>query len=464
MEEEKLQKELKRRDTILNGNVIKTVLIICLPLLFYNLCNYFYGIYDMVIVEAANLGEAADVVVLDQIKNMISTISTAIATGGAILVSRLYGEGRMDRCKRCANAFFAIGFIIAILTLLFIPIGKPFLRLLRTDESTIANAFNYYVVQMITLAIITINSVLIAIEKSKGNTFKIFIFNIGVIVIKITLSTIFAYGNIKGVNVTWLACATLIAQMFLFISLIICAVIKNNILRIEIKSLNLNKHDCINIIKLALPVFLGSFLFHFGKVYINSEATVNYSKQVVGALGISNVMAGLLSTTSNSFEDGTAAIISQNNGAKNGERIKKIFFANAIIITIICLIGTISLFLLKQNIASFFAKDNLEYKNQIVNIFKWECLDIVFMGFISIGYTAFYGFGKTKITMILSTMTLFAYRIPILMILMHVVKYNYESCGIAMFGSNMISGTITLILSFIFINKLDKSRPDLFTN
>ena len=67
----KEQKQLKRRDAILNGNLWKTVLIVSLPILFYNICNYLYGIYDMMVVQSSNIGEAADIVVLDQIKNMI---------------------------------------------------------------------------------------------------------------------------------------------------------------------------------------------------------------------------------------------------------------------------------------------------------------------------------------------------------------------------------------------------------
>ena len=85
------QKQLKRREYLLEGNMWKVVLSISLPMVFYNLCNYFYGIYDMMLVQSAGIGDAADIVVLDQIKNMISTIGGALATGGGIMVARRYG-------------------------------------------------------------------------------------------------------------------------------------------------------------------------------------------------------------------------------------------------------------------------------------------------------------------------------------------------------------------------------------
>ena len=232
MENVKNEKAIRKREVILNGNLWTSILIIGLPILFYNLCNYLYGIYDMMVVQSAHIGEAADIVVLDQIKNMISTISGAIATGGGILVARKYGERKNDDARVCANTLFTIALVVAALTLVFIPIGVPFLKLLKTDQTTIDNAMGYYYVQIVTLVLTTMNSTFIALEKSKGNTTKLFVLNVGVIVIKISLTTLFAFGPFENVTITWLAVATLIAQGFLFVSGMVFCFIKSNIINI----------------------------------------------------------------------------------------------------------------------------------------------------------------------------------------------------------------------------------------
>ena len=232
----------------------------------------------------------------------------------------------------------------------------------------------------------------------------------------------------------------------------------DNILRISFKSLNLNKKNTLSIIKLAFPVFIGRFLFSFGKVYVNAQALAQYGKTVVGALGISNTIAGLLSNMINSFEDASATIISQNYGAKNGKRIQKTYFINMLYILILSTIGTIVLYLLKGQIAEFFSPNDLDYQEKIINIFKWECLDIVFMGLSGIGSAFFYGLGKTAITMALSMSTLFLFRIPVLLILMFLVQMNYEACGVAMFTSNVLAGVISISISLIMIIKLPKMQ------
>ena len=450
----KEEKQYKKRDMILEGNMTKVIFIIAMPILFYNLCNYLYGIYDMMIVEIANIGDAADVVVLDQIKNMIQTLGGAIATGGGILIAKKIGEKDISGARKSANTLFTLALIIALFTLLFIPFAVPFLKLLKTDKSTIDNALGYFNVQILNLFIMTLNVTFIAIEKSKGNTLRIFILNLGVIFIKISLTTLFAFGPFDNVTITWLAVATSIAQSFMLIFMIILSVMKSNILRITFKSLNLNRQYLKIIIKLSLPVFIGRFLFHFGKVYLNSIATVKYGKKVVGALGISNTIAGLPTNMINSFEDGGSTIVGQNYGNSNGKRIKEFYYKNLIIVSSIALVSLTTLFILKRHVAGFFAGDDLEYKKYIINIFKWECLDVFFTGIAGASNAIFYGFGKTKVTSIMSMVNLFVFRLPTLLFLMYVVKMDYEACGICMFVSNTMSGIITFSLCLAFILRL----------
>ena len=462
----KEERQYKKRDMILNGNIYKTILVIALPILFYNVCNYLYGIYDMMIVQVAHIGDAADVVVLDQIKNMIQTLGGAIATGGGILIAKKIGEKDIDSAKKSANTLFTLALIISLITLLFIPLAVPFLTLLRTDKSTIDNALGYFDVQMVNLFIMTLNVAFIAIEKSKGNTFRIFILNLGVIALKIGLTTLFAFGPFEGVTITWLAVATMIAQSFMMIFMIILSILPSNILRITPKTLNLKKEYLLTIIKLSLPVFIGRFLFHFGKVYLNSIATVTYGKMVVGALGISNTMAGLPTNMINSFEDGGSTIVSQNYGNGNGKRIKHFYIVNMIIVASISLLSVIILFLLKGNVAGFFAGGDEEYRIIIVEIFKWEILDVFFTGIAGASNAIFYGFGKTRITSIMSMVNLFGFRLPTLMILMYGVGMNYEACGIAMFVSNTLAGIITFSLCLYFMIRMPKNKKydSLFIN
>ena len=94
----------------------------------------------------------------------------------------------------------------------------------------------------------------------------------------------------------------------------------------------------------------------------------------------------------------------------------------------------------------------------IINIFKWECMDLFFSGLTAAAQSYFYGFGMTKITMAISMSTLFAFRIPTLLILMYGVKMNYEACGIAMFVSNTLTGIIAIAITLAMVIRLPRSK------
>ena len=456
------QKQLKRREYLLNGNMWKVVLSISLPMVIYNLCNYFYGIYDMMLVQSAGIGDAADIVVLDQIKNMISTIGGALATGGGIMVARNYGARETEQAKKYANTLFTLAMMVALVTLVLIPLGVPFLKLFKTDQSIIDNSIGYYNVQILTLVITTMNSAMISMEKAKGNTKQLLMLNLGVIVIKIGLTTLFVYGPFENVTNTWLAVSTLIAQLFLFGCGLVLCFRPGNVLRIRIRDWNFGRNQVNSIIKLAIPVFIGNFLFNFGKVYVNSVATVQYGKMCVGALGISNTMAGLFTNITNTTADCGATIVSQNYGNKNGVRVRQFFKVNLTYVTLVGVIGTIFMFTMKEQVAAFYAPGSREYQEMIINIFAWECFDIAFLGFSHTANALFNGFGKTRATMVFSMVRLFGLRVPVLLFLMHVVQMDYSACGVAMFASNAVIGVIQLVASALYCIKLDKHHPEIF--
>lgn len=456
------QKQLRKREYLLEGNLWKVTVSVALPVVFYNLCNYLYGIYDMLFVQSANIGDAADIIVLDQIKNMISTVGGALAAGGGIIIARRFGARQIEEAKKYANTLFSLALAVALATLLFIPFGEPFLKLFKTDQTTIDNAMGYYNVQIMTLVITTINSTMIAIEKAKGETVRLLGLNLVVIVLKVGLTTLFAFGPFENVTSTWLAVSTLIAQLFLFFMGLGLCFREDNVLRIRVKEWNFRRYEVAGIVSLALPVFVGNFLFSFGKVYVNAVATEHYGKMCVGALGISNTIAGLLPTITSSLADSGSVIVSQNFGNKNGSRIRKFFKVDLTYTTVVCLLGTAVLFWLREPIAVFFAPNDTLYQKMIVAIFSWECLDILFMGFSHVSSAVFNGVGKTKYTMLFSLLRLFAYRIPILLFLMHIVQMNYTACGVAMFASNTISGVVDVLVVAIFLSRFKKKYPDLF--
>lgn len=471
--EESLSKQELKREMILNGPLWKTLLQISMPLVFFNLCNYLYGVYDMMVVSNVGIGNVGSIAFFDQVKIMIATVGGAIATSGGILIARYFGSGDFKKAQKMVNTTFTICLVIALLLIgIFVPFASTFLKLMSATPSMINDSLGYFQVQMIALAMTTINNVFVAEEKAKGNTKSILYLNLGVVAIKIILTTIIANLYKSGmtfIDTTWIALATVMAQAFMFICGLVIIFSKNNVLGLKLHKLKVTKDLIKPLLIVALPVFIGRFLFSFGKVnvqtaLINAYTPIHgeaFATLVVGALGISNTITGLPSNIFNSFEDGLATVISQNYGAKNGKRTIDAFKINIIYVISIGLVCMLLLTGFQTQIAQFFSpgqtSDDVLKREMIFNIVKYERLDILFMAIQSCAFGYLYGYGRTRITMILSSTQLFLFRIPSLYFMLYVLHMNYECAGIAMLFSNAVNGVISFILVILIIINMKKN-------
>ncbi len=452
----KEQKELNKRERILNDNLWKVIFSIAIPLVLYNLCNYLYGIFDTMIVSKSNIGNVDSVTFLDQIKQMIVPLGATIATGGGILVARKFGAGKIEDAKRTANTSFWLCFLLAIgVSLVIIPFAAPFLKVFKTPQSFIDQSLGYFDVQILSVSVSFINNIFISLEKAKGNTKRILILNLIVVAIKIGLTIFFVYG-VEGATVTWVASATLIAQSVMMLFGLVILFNKGNILGISIKNFNLRKSELLPILSISIPIFLGRFLFSYGKVFINTEALI-YGEAAVGALAISNSIAGSTTNILNSFEDASSTITSQNLGNKNIGRTFETFRKMIIIGISIGIIGTLTLTLFGEQIAKFFAPGNLEKQEMIRKINFYENLALVFLGLECASFGLLYGYGKTRLTMFTAIARLFLFRIPPLLLMIHFCSPGfYISTGIAMGISNACSGLLAFSLAMFIIKDIKR--------
>lgn len=453
------EEELKRREYILNGSPYRVIFSIALPLVFYSSMSQIFQFVDTLI--AANIGSSviATVSFISQIQSMLTAITSGLAVGGGILISRCFGAGLMEDVReRISTLFFlSLGIGVAILACV-IPGAYPFLKLLGMPKDLLKDGTIYFILDMIGLLFLFINTIYLSIEKSRGNTKKIMFYNLGVLVIKTSMNILLVYGFKGGMFV--LPVATITAQGFLTIISIINLTSKKNPFRISIRACTFNKKFLSPLSALSIPVFLEKFVFSFGKVLVNSMCG-SYGSSVVGALGVSNRLGGLSTNPPSGFQEAESSLISQNLGAGNRKRALGIFYRVFIINLIFSTVVFIITGVYKEFIINLFAKGDPVFANQIDKIYGYERLDAILVSMNTSVMGLLYGFGKTKISMILNMVRLFVYRIPSLYILMH-MNIGIEAVGIAMLISNCLTGLTSAIVAIVFIKKLPQSNDKLF--
>lgn len=458
MPEEKTQlseKDKNYREFSLNGNMWKVILYMGVPLALYETLNQLFKILDTMMASHISGESVSAVAYLAQISMTLSAIGGGLAIGASLKVSEAYGAGDYELVKKRVSSLYAICAVLGTLILLgILPFTEGFLKLAGTPNELIDIGKRYFRVELIGMVIQFFNNVYIAIERARGNSRRILYLNLGVIVVKLSFTAIFVY--ILNGDLVMISIATLISQLFLLVFALINMQGKNNAFGFTIKKISAQKKVIKPMIVQSIPVIAEKVAFSFGKVVVNAMSVL-YGSLVVGALGISNNIGGIVNNPQNGFQAGAAAIISQNIGAGKYDRaldaFKKILIIN-IVIGIILFILTIQYL---DFISSLFAAGDAAFQTLIIKIYRYESLGAVTLGVNAAVMALLYGLGKTKLTLLLNFSRIFVFRVPVLWYLQNFTHFGSESVGIVMMVSNVCTGTLAAIVAWIVIRRLKRS-------
>jgi putative MATE family efflux protein len=464
------EKELKRRDFILHGNLWKVVFVIALPLFFYSLFNYAYSIIDTIMCSGLSKEALNAVGALNQANNMISAIGTGLGAGGSILIAREIGKGDYKKAKTWSSTVFFYVFIIAVATIaIVLPLTVPLLRLLNIAEESIQIGSTYFMISVCSSAVVMINTVYMGVEKAHGSTLPITLLNVGVVIIKVVLNVIFIYA-LQLKDMMYVSLATLIANSSLTIFILGRLFFTNYLFRFSFKDISFRGSTLKKVTLISFPIFLGKFIFSLGKVVINGFAK-EFGSDVVGALGVSNNMGGAVTNPLSSIEDSSSSIISQNIGAKQYDRAIKTFYVGLVYNLSMALLGVILVTIFDKPITMFFARsaENVEeYAQHISQVFFYEKLGIITLAINSSVLGFLYGFGKTKIASLMNIARVFVFRIPSFLIcnalLANGVKFpgvgednpGFMVAGVSMGVSNICIGLVAIVVIIVEITRLKK--------
>lgn len=446
------KKDEKFREFAQNGHMGKVVLQLGLPLALYQSLNQLFKILDTLMASHIGSSTVSAVAYLSQINLMLSAIGGGLAVGSSIKISEAYGAGDFELVKRRVSTLFSMCAILGGgILLLLAPFTPQFLRLMNTPEEFIAEGSTYFILELVAMVITFFNSVYIAIERVRGNSRRILYLNTSVIVVKLGLTAWFVYG-LAG-DVTMIAIATILSQLVLLTAAIINLNQGENVFGFSLKAIAFKGEVVKPMVRLSIPVIVEKAAFAMGKVVVNSMSTV-YDSLTVGALGISNNIGGITTMPQNGFQEGGSAIISQNLGAKKPERAISAFkWTLGINMGCGLIFMTLSLIFLGP-LSHLFAGDDAEFAGMIAEVYRLEALGAIPLGVNSAVMGLLYGFGKTKITLLMNFCRVFVFRIPVLWALQQFTTLGNISVGIVMVVSNTCSGILAAIIAAIEIRKI----------
>lgn len=446
------EKDKAFREFALSGNMWSVVLQVGTPLAIYQSLTQLFKIFDTMMASHISATAVSAVAYLSQLNMMLSALGGGLAIGASIQISAAYGAGDFELVKKRVSTLFAMcGILGAGILAVLIPFAPQFLRLARTPEEFISAGTTYFILELFGMVISFFNNVYIAIERARGNSKRILYLNFVVLAVKLGLTALFVY--VLNGDLNMISAATIISQVLLLLAAVKNLDEKGNAFGFSLKSISLSKHVTAPMVRLSIPVIVEKMAFSFGKVVINSMSTI-YSALTVGALGVSNNIGGFSTNPQNGFQEGGAAIISQNLGARQVRRALQAFGCVLVINVIVGgVFMSLSLMFLNQ-ISGLFAGNDAAFSDMIASIYRMEAMGAIPLGINAAVMALLYGFGKTKLTLLINFSRVFLFRVPVLWFLQQFTDLGEVSVGIVMGVSNIATGILAAVVGIVVIYQI----------
>lgn len=452
-------KDAAFREKALNSNMWTLLFSVGMPLALYQGLSALFKILDALMASHISAESVSAIAYLAQIQSMINAIGMGLAAGGGMKISEAYGAGDYSMVRKRVNSLFAICGGLCVAVLLMIPFSKQILMLAKTPENLLLEGQNYFAVELGALVLTFFNTVYIAVERCRGNSKRILKLNLGMTILKLSLTVVFVY--VWNMGIVMIGVATLISQAVITVAGIINLQEKETAFSINLKEISMEKQVVQPVLKVSYPVAVEKMAFSFGRVIVNSMSSV-YGSLTVGALGVSNNICGLITACQTGMQDGAASIISQNLGAGNMKRVIDAFWKTLIINVCIGFIGMISTFAFLKQISTWFAMSqggyNPEFQEMIMHIYYYDAGgSAVTLGVTAAAMALLFGLGYTKLTLIINFCRVFVFRIPVLWALQNFTELGSEAVGVMMMVSNVSSTIMAFIIAMVVLRKIKKN-------
>ena len=382
----------KRREMILNGNILNTLLLLSFPTLLMGMVQSLIPLSDGLFLNRTSGYLVAAAVGFGQpIINIINALSQGLGVASMAIVGQINGTGDLEQVKKVSTQImvfsFIIGLIVAPTSIIFASIVTK-----NINPEIAYDVFLYLSLYAIVIPMLFMAAIFNAIKNATGQPEATLIRMIILLLLKIIFNTIFLavlhWGVIGAVMAS--LCSYIIIAIWMYYDLFI----KRSMTRLELKGFSFDFPLLKRLLILALPTMVTYSLINFGFFLINMEVE-KYGAYVLTAQTIASNINAMCFNLPSSIGTTVTTMVSMNIGAKKPRNAKKSFNYGCRVSVVISLI-IIALFLPSSNFLVRLFQDNETIVNLADHSLKIYTFSIIGFGIYMVSQGAFIGLGRTR--------------------------------------------------------------------
>lgn len=329
---------------MIHGPLLGKILLFTLPLMASSILQLLFNAADIIVVgRYAGSDALAAVGSTGALINLLTNMFIGFSVGANVLVARYYGAGKPDEVSETVHTSVMLsiigGVLLAVIGIIF---ASPLLELMGTPENVLPLAALYVRIYFAGMPMILLYNYGSAILRAIGDTKRPLYYLAVAGVLNIILNLIFVI--VFEMSVAGVALATILSQTLSAILVIRCLMHTEGGCHLDLHQLKIHSHKLWKILQLGLPAGLQGSIFSLSNVLIQSSVNSFGAIAMAGNSAAANI-EGFTYVAMNSFYQAAITFVSQNMGAMEFKRIRKIAWQCLACVTVTgALLGNLSFF------------------------------------------------------------------------------------------------------------------------
>ncbi|MEI0579891.1 MATE family efflux transporter [Brachyspira pilosicoli] len=440
--------ETNKMIELTEGNVVKGLINLVVPMILGNLLNIAYNIVDTIwigqMIGPKGLGAIA---VSFPIILVLQSIASGVTVASNVLIGQYFGANDKNSVLYVSRVSTTISVILALILSILGYIFAPMLmRFLNAADSIMEYSVSYFRISMIGFPFLFYYFLVSALLRGIGDTVRPLIFLAIASVINVILDPIMIKGlfGFPAMGLDGAAYATVFSQFISVAVSIIYLKMKDSIVRANplrfVFDINITKL----MFKIGLPFAAMQLIVSISWLFLNRIINT-YGEEASASVAVSMRVDSLSFLPLLALSAGIATMVAQNIGANKMDRVKEIYKAGLKMAIALSTFMAIFSVLFPELIVKMFTKDMsvLKYTKSYIYIVMPSIIMLSVM-FATNGVIN--GAGKTFMLMVFAFIAHIMIRVP----LAHILSNKMDLWGIwtAMAISNFFSMSFILIYYF----------------
>lgn len=441
----KSQSNEERRQMILHGKVINTLLFLSVPTLMVGVIQALIPLSDSLFLNRLTSVEVASSVTFSQpVLNIMIALSQGLGVATLVMLGRLYGKGRMLAVKETMLQIFVFSFFIGLL-LIPVCMFTAFLISNNTTSEIRNNVYTYISLYSLIMPFVFLAAIYNSSKNAIGRPEVTFVRIFLLLILKIIFNSIFLY--VLKMGIIGAVMASLFSYIVVTIWMFYDLFLKSGDIKLNLRSYTIKLPIIKRLLKIGFPSMLNYAFLYLGFFLINKEME-KFGAVALNAQGIASNINAICFILPSSIGTTVSSMISINMGIGNVKKSKDVFKVGWITGVTISIL-TIALILpISLPLVLTFTKVQkvIEIADKALHIYTYSVIGFsVFM----IAQGVFIALGRTKVPLVMSILRIWLLRyIFILLTQKYLGLYS-------IFWGNLFSNTLAGIIFFILVKVID---------